>query len=102
MRNSWAVSVQPRVIFSNTLRIPDWREGLHSLSEVEASTINLAIRERSAPKIITLEYISPELIQRLKKDPELIRSVHWRDFERVLARLLEEFGYEIDLHVEEK
>jgi restriction system protein len=23
--------------------------------------------------------------------------MHWRDFERVLARLLEEFGYEIDL-----
>ena len=97
VRNSWAVSVQPRVIFSNTLKIPDWREDLHSLSEVEARTINLAIRERSEPRIITFEYINPELIQELKRNPELIRSVHWRDFERVLARLLEEFGYEIDL-----
>jgi hypothetical protein len=74
VRNSWAVSVQPRVIFSNTLRIPDWREPLHSLSEVEARNINLTLRERSEPRIITLEYISPELIQELKRNPELIRQ----------------------------
>ena len=97
VRDSWTISIQPRVIFRDPLRIPDLKDGVHSLGEAEARAIELTIREKSEPRIITLEYVSHELIERLKKSPEVMRSLHWRDFERVLARLLEEFGYEIDL-----
>lgn len=59
--------------------------------------MNLAIRDRTQPRIITLEYVSPELVERLRRNPDVLRSINWREFERLLARLLEEFGYEIDL-----
>jgi HJR/Mrr/RecB family endonuclease len=47
--------------------------------------------------LITLDLVSPELWLALSTNPELLRTLHWRDFERVLAGLLEKMEYEIEL-----
>jgi len=47
--------------------------------------------------VVTLDFISPELWRALTSNPEVLRSLHWREFEKVLAGLLERMEYEIEL-----
>jgi restriction endonuclease Mrr len=44
-----------------------------------------------------LGFIDSALYEAILKNPELMRSIDWRTFERLLAQVLEEFGYSIDL-----
>lgn len=45
----------------------------------------------------SFEFVDLALYQAVLKNPELMRSFHWRSFEKLLAQILEEFGYSIDL-----
>jgi len=44
-----------------------------------------------------LGLIDPNLYKAILEDPRLMRSIDWRSFERLLAQILEDFGYTIDL-----
>ncbi len=46
---------------------------------------------------ITLELVDPLLLDILAKHPELMKTLDWRMFEKLLAQLLEDLGYEIEL-----
>lgn len=46
---------------------------------------------------ITLDLVDPLLLDMLTKHPELLKSLEWRTFEKLLARILEDLGYEIEL-----
>jgi hypothetical protein len=50
-----------------------------------------------ASSIVCLETIDPALYRALMEHPELLRSLDWRVFERLLADLLERSGYEVEL-----
>ncbi len=47
--------------------------------------------------VVTLDLINPELLAEIVCRPELLKSLHWRQFECVLAKILEDCGYEIEL-----
>jgi restriction endonuclease/ECF sigma factor len=47
--------------------------------------------------LITLELVSPELIRAIAKHPELLKTMNGREFEYLLAGILERFGYQIEL-----
>jgi CheY-like chemotaxis protein len=53
-------------------------------------------KKPSSP-IIQLENIDPALYSALINTPELIKSLEWRVFEKLLADILKTFGYEIEL-----
>jgi len=46
---------------------------------------------------ITLELVDPLLLEILAKQPELLRTLDWRLFEKLLAKILKDLGYEIEL-----
>jgi len=48
-------------------------------------------------RIITLGRIDTELCRMLAAQPDLLRTLHWREFEKVLAKILEKLEYEIEL-----
>lgn len=45
----------------------------------------------------TLELVDAALIARLAQEPELLKTLDWRAFEYLLARVLEELEYEVEL-----
>ena len=47
--------------------------------------------------LIRLDVIDLALYKALSQHPELLRSLHWRTFENLLADILASFGYEIEL-----
>lgn len=47
--------------------------------------------------IYTLDVIDPALLTMLMEDPELLRTLDWRMFEKLLAVILEKMDYEIEL-----
>ena len=47
--------------------------------------------------IFRLDIVDIALYKALIKHPELLRSLDWRTFERLLADILERFGYEVEL-----
>jgi HJR/Mrr/RecB family endonuclease len=47
--------------------------------------------------IFSLELIDPSLYRSICAHPELLQTLHWRTFERLLADILDAFGYEVDL-----
>lgn len=47
--------------------------------------------------VIQLDIIDVALYQALVQHPELTRNLPWRAFERLLADMLEEFGFEVEL-----
>jgi Restriction endonuclease len=47
--------------------------------------------------IVRLETIDLALYQTLKEHPDLLRTINWRTFEKLLADLLERSGYEVEL-----
>jgi len=53
--------------------------------------------DKSRP-LVTLDVVDFELYKALHRHPELLRTLPWRAFERLLADILETFGYEIELH----
>jgi len=64
------------------------------------SNETLAIKHRlsgEVSNIVYLDVIDIELYRVLTKNPELIRSLDWRVYEKLLADILETFGYEIEL-----
>ena len=50
-----------------------------------------------AHSLIRLDLIDLALYRALKQHPELLRTLHWRTFEKLLADVLERFGYEVEL-----
>jgi restriction system protein len=46
---------------------------------------------------LILPLVTPELLDAIKTDPELLRTVDGRSFERILAELLERQGYQVEL-----
>lgn len=48
-------------------------------------------------KIVTLNEISNDLYKELLINPELLKTLNWRVFEKLLADILESFNYEIEL-----
>ena len=46
---------------------------------------------------VQIDLISPELLVAIQRHPDLLRTLDWRKFELVLARILEEFEYEVAL-----
>jgi HJR/Mrr/RecB family endonuclease len=51
----------------------------------------------SSDVLITLSRIDVLLYKELHRHPELLKSLNWRLFERLLADILETFGYSIEL-----
>jgi DNA-directed RNA polymerase specialized sigma24 family protein len=47
--------------------------------------------------LISLELIDPLLLQILDKNPELLKTLDWRSFEKIIAQALERLGFEIEL-----
>jgi restriction system protein len=89
--------IQPKVILSDTIWAPVHAvDEARLLNEKDSQAILYAFKKQGMPRLITLDHINPGLISRLKKDPEILRTLHWRDFEHLLARILEEFGYSVD------
>jgi hypothetical protein len=73
-----------------------------SLSEAIKRTNSTLTRFGHSPLVkiesaFSLEIIDPSLYQVLIKNPQLLHSLHWRSFERLLADILDAFGYEIEL-----
>ena len=70
---------------------------------LEESNIARIIEQSSEPRgtksdsAFRLEIIDVALYQALIKHPELLRTINWRTFEKLLADVLESFGYEIEL-----
>ena len=48
-------------------------------------------------RIITLDLCDLSVIDAIGRNPTLLRTLNWRAFERLLARVLEELGYAIEL-----
>jgi Restriction endonuclease len=65
------------------------------VSSAEAETIQGPERKSS---VLTLEVIDIGLYRTLVGNPDLLHTLDWRAFERLLADILETFGYEIELH----
>lgn len=70
---------------------------LPAYPEIADKYISLYIDRSKSGPIITLDLVSPELITAISQTPELLHALDWRTFERLLARVLEVLGYEIEL-----
>ena len=53
--------------------------------------------EKGADSAFRLDVIDTALYKVLIQHPDFLRSVNWRTFEKLLADILESFGYEIEL-----
>ncbi|MDP9194243.1 MAG: restriction endonuclease [Acidobacteriota bacterium] len=47
--------------------------------------------------IVTLDLFDHHVLKVIRESPALLRSVNWRMFEKILAGVLEQIGYEIEL-----
>lgn len=91
----------------------DYRDAPALLSEYQTSRPELdwaeldhavmtALKDSTQPPIETasvlrLDIVDLALYQALCKHPELLRTLNWRAFERLLADILESFGFEVEL-----
>jgi restriction endonuclease Mrr len=93
---------------SNKIEVADKIEGIfaqHELSElvtraIRASAANRASAARARDaglQLIRLNVIDLALYKALKSNPELLYTLEWRVFERMLADMLERFGFEVEL-----
>lgn len=59
----------------------------------------LILRSKKAvsESVFRLALLEPDLVLALVKEPNLMGKLDWRSFERLLAQILEKFGYEIEL-----
>lgn len=79
----------------------------YSLDDVafEPANIHASIRRAyelptplsAVPEVFRLDNIDPALYAAIIAHPELLKSLDWRTFEKLLADVLENFGYEIEL-----
>jgi HJR/Mrr/RecB family endonuclease len=53
--------------------------------------------ENNVGSIFRLDIVDVALYKALVQHPELLRSLDWRTFEKLLANILESFGYEVEL-----
>lgn len=83
------------------LSLQEKGEGI--IDQLEAITLrrHIVAIKRSDPKAalseISLDLVDPLLLDILAKHPDILRTLDWRVFERLLARILENLGYEIEL-----
>lgn len=54
-------------------------------------------KEKDEPRIIQLDPIDYALYQAIQENPELLKTLHWRAFEELLADILKTLGYEVEL-----
>jgi len=54
-------------------------------------------REEELLVTVSFELIGAELFNRVLSDPRILRTLDWREFEKVLAGILEKLEYEIEL-----
>jgi len=62
-----------------------------------ASEDRIILPRPSDIQSVTLELVDAALIARLAQEPDLMKTLDWRAFEYLLARVLEELEYEIEL-----
>jgi hypothetical protein len=93
------------------LENPDLPQGLVVYStfpmELDHGAFSTVVRNAVAPSVqpsshliipsVRLDVIDIALYKALIKHPDLMRSLNWRTYERLLADILESFGYEIEL-----
>jgi len=83
------------------LSLQEQGEGI--IDQLEAFTLrrHIVVIKRSDPEAafskISLDLVDPLLLDILAKHPDILRTLDWRVFERLLARILEDLGYEIEL-----
>jgi len=53
--------------------------------------------ERAPGTLLTIGEIEPAILAAVHQHPRLLQSLSWRQFERLLATILERFGYQIEL-----
>jgi len=75
---------------------------LRSLLEVEGKPSRIVVAAEPSPivepgQLYALDIVGRELIRSLAQRPHLLRTLDWRTFERLLAGILEEFEYEVEL-----
>jgi HJR/Mrr/RecB family endonuclease len=71
--------------------------GLDEAGEIVEATLPLVGEESTEGSFLVLPLVTPELLNAIKRDPELLRTVDGRSFERILAELLERQGYQVEL-----
>lgn len=87
------------------IRNASWIEKPVASSEKDRlfSALDQLIHDRSRPGAesgggdVHIEPIGIELYQAIEEHPELLRTLHWRKFEALMAELLETFGFEVEL-----
>jgi hypothetical protein len=73
-------------------------EVVGDILENEENTRNVTSLIRPSDLIVSeLDLVDIALYNTLSAHPELARTLSWRTFERLLADLLEEFGFEVEL-----
>jgi HJR/Mrr/RecB family endonuclease len=73
------------------------RGNYYELAAPELSRLFEAAKQQERSGIVTLQFIDPEVLEALRTTPELLHALSGRTFERVLAELLSQLGYEIEL-----
>lgn len=63
----------------------------------ERLKLELALVRRNETPFLSVLSVDPNLLRAMQEHPELLRSLDWRVFERVLAEILERLGFEIEL-----
>jgi HJR/Mrr/RecB family endonuclease len=78
-------------------RAPKLNPGLDEAGEIVEAILPLAGEDGTAGSLLILPLVTPELVDAIKADPDLLRRVDGRSFERILAELLERQGYQVEL-----
>lgn len=73
------------------------REGLDWLVRSALEGKEVVYESRTENSAISLTLVDPVLLEAIAKNPKLLKSLDWRTFEKLLARILETLGYEIEL-----
>ena len=61
------------------------------------SDISKVRHDEGGSALVPLELISSELLAKIAADPKILKCLSWREFEKVLAGILEQLEYEIEL-----
>lgn len=56
-----------------------------------------AKNEEQSPSLLSLDVVDIALYKALTQHPDLLRTIPWRTFEKLLADILDSFGYEVEL-----
>lgn len=69
----------------------------YELNERELTRLLDAMHQQEQSRIVTFQFIDPEVLRALRTTPDLLHALSGREFEYVLAELLSRMGYEIEL-----